>query len=113
MMAKLHISPEARDDLRGIKEYITTELVSPIAAVNTVSNISKAIRGLADFPARGVPLSSIVELPNDYRFLVCGNYMVFYRHEGDDIYVARVLYGRRDYMKILFGDTTDGNEPAE
>jgi len=113
MMAKLHISPEARDDLRGIKEYVTAELGSPTTAVNTVSKIAKAIRGLADLPARGAPLSSIVELPNDYRFLVCGNYLAFYRHEGSDVYLVRVLYGKRDYMKILFGDVPDGDRPAE
>ena len=101
---KLHISPEAQSDLQGIKEYIAVELENPTAALNTVSRITRAIRNLSDFPASGAPLSSVVDMQTNYRFLVSGSYLVFYRQEGDSVYVVRVLYGRRDYMKILFGE---------
>ena len=40
-MAKLQISPEAKSDLLDIKEYITTELENPTAAVNTLIKITK------------------------------------------------------------------------
>jgi addiction module RelE/StbE family toxin len=113
-MAKIHVSPEAKDDLHGIKKYITEELCSPTAAINTVSKITKAIRNLEDFPEIGAPLSSIVTAPLDYRFLVCGNYLVFYRNEGNNVIVVRVLYGRRDYMAILFGDVPESEpDPGE
>jgi addiction module RelE/StbE family toxin len=101
-VAKLNISPQALSDLQDIKEYI--ELENPDAAHNIVSKILKAMRSLADFPDIGSPLSSIIDVHTEYRFLVSGNYLVFYRHEGDIAYVLRVLYGRRDYMKILFGE---------
>lgn len=110
---KLHISPEAQSDLQEIKEYITTELENPIAALNTVSEIIKAIRSLVNFPNSGAPLPSIMDVRTDYRFLVSGDYLAFYRYESDNVYVVRILYGRRDYMKILFGeiseDETDGS----
>jgi len=112
-MAKIHISPEAQRDLHDIREYITVELENPAAAVNTVSKITKAIRNLVNFPASGAPLSSIVDAPNDYRFLTCSRYLVFYRHEGNNVYIARVLYGGRDYIKILFSDVPeDETEPV-
>ncbi|MDR1603615.1 MAG: type II toxin-antitoxin system RelE/ParE family toxin [Gracilibacteraceae bacterium] len=57
-MAKLHISPEAQKDLHEIKKYITSELDSPAAAVNTVSKIVKAIRSLMDFPDIGARISA-------------------------------------------------------
>ncbi len=101
---KLHISPEAQNDLRDIREYITSELENPTAALNTVTHIVKAIRRLSDFPDSGAPLSSVVDMPNHYRFLVSGSYLIFYRHEGGSVYVVRVLYGKRDYTKILFGE---------
>ena len=104
---KFHISPAAQSDLRDIRDYIATELENPAAALNIVSKITKAIRSLVDFPASGAPLASVIDIQTDYRFLVSGRYLVFYRHEGDDIYVVRVLYGRRDYMKILFGETQE------
>jgi len=112
-MAKLHISPEARSDLRGIKEYIEAELENPTAAVDAVSKITKAIRGLVNFPDSGALLSSITNIPNNYRFLVCGSYLVFYRHENGNVNVVRVLYGRRDYMKILFGNMPEDDPEAD
>jgi len=112
-MNKLSISPDARKDLEAIKAYVNDELENPIAAVNVVSRITKSIKNLKDMPGVGTPLSSKVPFDTDYRFLVCGNYLAFYRYEDKTIYVDRVLYGRRDYVKILFPelpitDETDG-----
>ena len=36
-----------------------------------------------------------------YRYIMCGNYMVFYHIDGI-IYVDRLIYAKRDYMNILF-----------
>ena len=30
--------------------------------------------------------------------------MVFYRVQGSNVYVDRILYGRSDYMSVLFKD---------
>lgn len=103
-MNDLHISPAARSDLAEIKSYITNELENPIAAVSTLRKITKDIRRLQDQALIGAPLSSIVDTESDYRFLVSGNYLTFYRVCGRNVYVDRVLYGRRDYLRILFGD---------
>lgn len=103
-MNELHLGPEAQNDLAAIKRYITDELENPRAALATVSKITKHIRMLRDHALLGAPLSSIADVDDEYRFLVSGNYMVFYRVKGRDIYVDRVLYGRRDYLRILFAD---------
>ena len=55
----------------------------------------------------GAPLSSIIELETGYRFLVSGQYTAFYRYEDNAVYVDRVLSGRRDFMRILFGDVAE------
>ena len=112
-MAQIHISPEALNDLMEIKKYITVELDNPTAALNVVSKITKAIRGLNQFPDIGAPLSSIIDLPTNYRFLVTGNYLSFYRHEDDAVYVVRVLYGKRDYLKILFMELPEQESDSE
>lgn len=52
----------------------------------------------------GAPLFSIIDIETDYRFLVCDSYLIFYRYDDEVIYVVRVLFGRRDYMHILFKD---------
>ena len=45
--------------------------------------------------------------------LVCGDYLAFYRVDGDTVYVDRILYGRRDYMALLFGDETGERDDDE
>ncbi|MCI8440550.1 MAG: type II toxin-antitoxin system RelE/ParE family toxin [Oscillospiraceae bacterium] len=104
-MNNLYLSYEAQNDLAEIKDYITKELENPNTALAIVKKITKNMRILEDFAYAGASLSSIADIDSDYRFLVSGNYIVFYRVCGNNIYVDRVLYGRRDYMRILFGNT--------
>ena len=106
-MAEIIFSPDALADLKQTRTYITEELCSEQAAINTISKIMKHIRMLADFPESGATLSSVVNIANDYRFLVCGNYTAFYRYKQDKVYIERVLYGRRDFMRILFEEVPD------
>ena len=106
-MIEIHFSPQAKTDLADIKAYITTELENPQAAANVLKRIAKRIQGLADFPQMGAPLSAITSLESPYRYLLCGNYTAFYRYEENRVYIARILYGRRDFMRILFEDASD------
>ena len=103
-MSNIHYTPEAENDLAGIKEYIAEQLENPAAAENTVRKIAKRIRKLEQFPELGTPLSSVINAVTDYRFLVCANYLAFYLIEENDVYIIRVLYGRRNYAAILFGE---------
>ena len=109
-MHKLKISPEAKDDLVEIKVYISQELCNPQAAVELVSKITKKIHGLSKHPGIGAPLSSVVDIQTNYRFLVCSNYLIFYKYENEIVFVSRILHGRRDYARILFGDLTEDRE---
>lgn len=104
-MNDLHLSPEAQNDLADIKDYIANDLENPLSALATVRRITKAIRRLREHALIGAPLSSIADTDGNYRFLVSGNYIVFYRANGRDVYIDRILYGRRDYLRILFSDT--------
>ena len=101
-MSNVVLSFEAKNDLKEIKKYISNELDNDIAANNTIAKITKSIKRLEQQPLMGTPLSSIIEFDTNYRFLVCGNYMVFYRFDDNMVFVSRIIYGRRDYMKILF-----------
>jgi len=107
IVAKLRYSEAALQDLEQIDDYISETLNNPTAALNTVNKIQDAVDKLVDFPFIGSPLSSIANMETDYRFLVCGNYLVFHRSETRVVYIDRVLYGKRDYMAILFGDTLE------
>ncbi len=73
-MNNLYLSQAAQDDLTEIKAYISEELENPTAALSTVGRITKSIRILKN------------------------------RAIGSEVYVDRILYGRRDYLRVLFGD---------
>lgn len=101
-MAEIRFSPDALEDLREIKSYITDDLQNETAAENTIRKIMDRLQQLIDFPDMGAPLSSVALTQSDYRYLICGRYTAFYRHEEDVVYIVRVLYGRRDFMRVLF-----------
>lgn len=108
MKNKIFYSKESRRDLDKIWHYIASELQNPAAAKRIVNRIMDAIDTLADFAGAGAPLASVADVESDHRFLVTGNYLTFYRVCQNEVYVDRVLYGRRDYLRILFGEMTDG-----
>ena len=74
--------------------------------MTTVSRITKSLRILQNHAQVGTPLSSIANIESDYRFIISSNYISFYRAYGSEVYIDRILYARRDYMRILFGDST-------
>ena len=111
-MNKLHISDDARQDLVEIKQYIAEDLDSPSAAAHTVKGILKGITRLKEQSGIGAPLSSIVPVESEYRFLVYGNYLTFYRVVAQDVYIDRILYGRRNYLAVLFGDSLDAESSS-
>ena len=104
MKNKIHYSSKSRRDLDDIWDYIVLELQNRSAAERVINRIMDAVDPLKNFAEMGTPLSSIADIGTDYRFLVSGNYMVFYRVQGNDVYIDRVLYGRSDYMSVLFKD---------
>lgn len=106
-MNKIHLSESAQNDLIEIKSYIEEELLNPSATLATVSKITKSLRILETYAKAGAMLFSITDVESDYRYIVSGNYMSFYRIHENEIYVDRILYARRDYMRVLFGNAPD------
>ena len=108
-MAKIRYSAAAMQDLEEIGDYILEELKSPEAALNTVNRIQDTIEKLVDFPQIGISLSTRYEDVGNYHFVVCGSYLAFYHERMNDIYIDRILYGKRDYMNILFGGVLEND----
>lgn len=103
-MMKIRVSPAALNDLKEIKSYIENELSNPIAANNVIKRIIDDYSNLEISPYMGVLLSKKVPFETDYRFIVSGNYLVFYKVDDEFISIYRILYGRREYIKIIFDD---------
>lgn len=113
-MNKIILTNAARQDLRDIKEYISNELNNPAAATKIVSNITKHLHGLERYAKLGRVLTSKQGNPLNYRILVCGNYLAFYRIVDEThIHIDRILHGQRDYLTMLFGGIQEDEASEE
>jgi addiction module RelE/StbE family toxin len=101
-MAKIKLSPTAVSDLQEIKNYISKKLSNPIAADRTINKIIKDYTLLETSPELGASLSCKLNIKTDYRYLVSGKYIVFYKTDIEYVYIYRILYGARNYVSILF-----------
>ena len=90
-MMKLQINPEVIEDIAEIKRYIREDLCNPDAADRIAQKIVSAYKELKTSPFIGAPLDSVLEVKTDYRFLVCGNYLIFYKIKDDTISIYRVM----------------------
>ena len=102
-MTKVILSAAAKADLQDTRRYISSVLSNPSASRQTLKRITTQLHTLEQFPESGTPIL-IPGSPVAYRYLVCGSYMAFYHIRNQEVIVDRVLYGRRDYLSILFGD---------
>ena len=97
------MSATAKADLQETRRYISSVLSNPSASRQTLERIATPLHTLEPFPEAG-PTILIPGSPAAYRYLVCGSYMVFYHIHIEEVMVDRILYGRRDYLSILFGE---------
>ncbi len=102
-MYKLKITPAAASDLAEINAYISTQLHNPQAARRIVKIIAHDLRLLQQNPHLGFSVSAKIGRETNLRALLGGNYFLFYRIENETIQVSRVLDGRQDYLRVLFG----------
>ena len=107
MKNKILYTDEARCDLDSIWDYIALDLQNQQAAERLVNKIMDRVDQLEDFAESGMLLSSISEVIGEERFLVCENYLIFYHTGKSVVTVDRVLYGRRDYLSVLFDKTRE------
>jgi plasmid stabilization system protein ParE len=99
---QLRINPLAVDDLKQIKAYISEELQNPDSALKIVEGIIERYSRLTEFPQMGAPLSSIIDIETNFRYLTYDTYIVFYKVGKEYVSIYRVLSSRQDYIRALF-----------
>jgi toxin ParE1/3/4 len=92
---RLHFSKPARDDLFGIGDYILGH--NPQAAAKLVAEIETRCFDLCDMPYVGAAYPGIANL----RYLVHGNYLIFYSLHAAELRIERILHGARDIGSVL------------
>ena len=83
---------------------------TPERVVETFNKIINDYTLLETSPFMGTSLSSILPVKTDYRYFVSGKYLIFYKVDNEFVSIYRILYGRRDYMRILFSEIDSENE---
>lgn len=92
------------DDLYALVDYISDDLGSSASAQRLFESILEKARLFADFPGAAAILRTQGGANTGYSYVVCENWMLFFGLEGQRALVVRVLYGKSDYMKALFGE---------
>jgi len=64
--------------------------------------LAKTNKNLREIP----PSLLLINLESkiEYRYLLCHNYLSFYRYLDRTIYIDRILNSRRDYLRILLDE---------
>jgi plasmid stabilization system protein ParE len=103
----------AQNEMRDIYRYIADDLQNPVAAVRRILLIDEKIQSLKKNPDRFPLVSDGYLASKGYRMIAAKNHLVFFiiREQAKAVSVMRVLYGRRDWLRILKVDNptdTDG-----
>ena len=102
MRYKLNYSPEYMEDLLRISDYIEVQFHDPDAADRITEGIVDATDILAEYPESGARIFLPGGLDSGYRFVVFQGYLSIYQIRYGEVYVARAIHEKQDYMRILF-----------
>ncbi len=96
-MASVVYSPDAKDDLRDIWDYVSIH--SPLQADRLINRFREKLALLAEWNTLGRPRP---ELSKGCRSFPFGRYCFYFRQTEDGIEVLRVLHSARDIEQIRF-----------
>lgn len=96
-MAEVIWTEPALSDLNEITEYIALENI--VAAKQLVQTIFAKVERLQTFPESGRVLPELEHL--SYREVVVNPCRVFYKQDGDKVFILLVMRAERDLRKFL------------
>jgi len=97
----IEYSKEARQDLIDIKKYIKYNLQEPETAEKLISKIRTEIDELSNNPQIYAIIDDDFIKKFEIRKLIVDNYIVFYRVQNHNIQIARIMYGKRNWINLL------------
>ena len=101
-MRKLKYSPDAAEKLQEIKNDITVSYGSE-KAKTIIEKMTKSFRDLQQFGNKGPSVECLIGIPGDYRFLYVQHNYVFYRVDGNTIWITDIYNEKEHFMRKLFG----------
>jgi len=100
---RVDVSEPAENDLKDIVRYIASQLSAPISALQMMELLEEAMSRLSNMPQRCPLVADECLSQMGYRKLPIKNYVVFFSIDEKNkvVDVERILYGRRDWLRIL------------
>ncbi len=95
---KIEILTPAIKDIERIAEY-HLKMVGPESAEQITDKILETIQTLEDQPFAGAKHPDLLLQKQDYRKLVCRDYICIYKIIEKTIYIYRIVHGATDYPK--------------
>ena len=103
MSFKVKFTDTAKEDLRNIATYIAEYSGDRNTAIRFVNELRETTKILLDFPESGAIPEDRIMKNSDYRFLVHGEYLIFYYYMPQDntSYILSVFNSKRDYSRVM------------
>ncbi len=97
------ISPDAREEVRAIYQYIAFTLLAPEAAEGQVNRILNGMQSLENMAMRHTLYEKEPWRSRGLRKLVIDNYIVFYitNEQAHEAVILHVFYGGQNIDEIL------------
>lgn len=94
------ITQRAENDIDTAADYIFQKSQSSESAVKFINGIYDTIESLSVFPLAGQKPRSRPLFKQGYKFVVYGEYLIFYKLDKKDIIVGAVIHSKRDYYRF-------------
>ena len=103
MSCKVIFTDTAKSDLLDIARSLAEISKDKAFAVRFVRELQQETTRLEQFPESGAVPRDRVLKSGGYRFLVHGEYLLFYlyKREENAAYVMAVFHGKRDYVRVM------------
>ena len=98
-MVKLRINPIVAEDLKNIRKYIAED--NEEMAVKTIQEIYVRIENIQQFPYMGADLAKRVSFRTDYKYVICGKYVVLYKIGKEYVEIYRVVNQYQDFLRLF------------
>ena len=104
-MARLIWTEPALSDLNEIADYIALEHID--TARRLVQQVLSSVERLEQFPESGRKPPELGR--SRYREIIIGPCRIFYRSDGNNVYIIYVMRSERELRKYLIDDRTEEN----
>ncbi|MFH1546629.1 MAG: type II toxin-antitoxin system RelE/ParE family toxin [Patescibacteria group bacterium] len=97
MICEVAYQSSAYDDVRSIFIYLFRETHSKKFAEKYVEKIISQIEILGFYPEMGFWIDDVDLLSQDFRGLVLGNYVVYYKYDGKRIVIFHIWHSKKSF----------------